>query len=370
MNESIIASLSFLFVLTLLYITFLFSQKISKSNLYYGIFIEEENKTEALTDIYRSFKRWSTIVYVLSLLLTGLCLFIFKWNSPLAVLIPTFLSIFAYFIVYLQAHKKTKAYKATSIPTTKQAMKMTIDPIFIQEREHLKTIFTFLSLIPLLMAVASFVYLVMNYNNLPNQLPIHWNFAGKVDGWAEKSIANAFMPTIMQVMITILFTFICRWILQTRSRLNPTNIEESRKLALNYLKSAAATFLFLSFLTNSLFASIAYGMVTGNELSPTFMIIIVSLLFISAGIQIFVYYKYGQRAFMKKSETMGYSPEDRDEYWLWGTFYNNPNDPSIMVEKRYGVGWTINIGNTGGKIIGIVTILFLIGVIVFAIASA
>lgn len=29
--------------------------------------------------------------------------------------------------------------------------------------------------------------------------------------------------------------------------------------------------------------------------------------------------------------------------------YNNPNDPSLMVNKRFGIGWTINFGNPLGK---------------------
>ncbi|WP_342439494.1 DUF5808 domain-containing protein [Paenibacillus sp. FSL L8-0436] len=34
-----------------------------------------------------------------------------------------------------------------------------------------------------------------------------------------------------------------------------------------------------------------------------------------------------------------------------GTTYNNPNDRSIMVPKRIGIGTTINIGTKTGKYI-------------------
>lgn len=42
---------------------------------------------------------------------------------------------------------------------------------------------------------------------------------------------------------------------------------------------------------------------------------------------------------------------DDDEYWMNGTTYNNPNDRSIMVPKRIGIGTTINIGTKTGKYI-------------------
>lgn len=41
---------------------------------------------------------------------------------------------------------------------------------------------------------------------------------------------------------------------------------------------------------------------------------------------------------------------DDDVYWLHG-FYNNPNDPRINVEKRFGIGFTINFGNPKAKVI-------------------
>ena len=34
---------------------------------------------------------------------------------------------------------------------------------------------------------------------------------------------------------------------------------------------------------------------------------------------------------------------DDDALWLLGLFYCNTDDPSIVVPKRFGVGWTINV---------------------------
>ena len=35
---------------------------------------------------------------------------------------------------------------------------------------------------------------------------------------------------------------------------------------------------------------------------------------------------------------------ERDACWKWGVFYFNPDDPSILVEKRSGLGYTLNFG--------------------------
>jgi uncharacterized membrane protein len=34
-----------------------------------------------------------------------------------------------------------------------------------------------------------------------------------------------------------------------------------------------------------------------------------------------------------------------DACWKWGMIYVNPADPSILVEKRFGIGYTVNLGN-------------------------
>jgi len=37
--------------------------------------------------------------------------------------------------------------------------------------------------------------------------------------------------------------------------------------------------------------------------------------------------------------------KQNNDNWKWGIFYNNPNDPSIWVEKRTGLGWTVNFAH-------------------------
>src|ERR1019366_4115692 len=34
-----------------------------------------------------------------------------------------------------------------------------------------------------------------------------------------------------------------------------------------------------------------------------------------------------------------------DECWKLGLVYFNPADPALLVEKRFGVGYTLNLGN-------------------------
>jgi hypothetical protein len=57
---------------------------------------------------------------------------------------------------------------------------------------------------------------------------------------------------------------------------------------------------------------------------------------------------------------------DGAEYWKWGIFYFNRNDPSLFVEKRSGLGWTINTANPLSYfvIIGFLFALILVAVLI------
>jgi uncharacterized membrane protein len=39
---------------------------------------------------------------------------------------------------------------------------------------------------------------------------------------------------------------------------------------------------------------------------------------------------------------------DDDRFWKAGFLYVTRNDPALMVAKRFGVGWTVNLGNPAG----------------------
>lgn len=41
--------------------------------------------------------------------------------------------------------------------------------------------------------------------------------------------------------------------------------------------------------------------------------------------------------------------DDNPKHWKLGIFYYNPNNPSEVVDKKKGIGTTINFGNKYGR---------------------
>jgi uncharacterized membrane protein len=57
-----------------------------------------------------------------------------------------------------------------------------------------------------------------------------------------------------------------------------------------------------------------------------------------------------------------------DDHWR-GVFYSNPEDPAILVPKRYGIGYTLNFGNPWSWIVLAVMLLMVALPIVLSVVS-
>jgi uncharacterized membrane protein len=53
-----------------------------------------------------------------------------------------------------------------------------------------------------------------------------------------------------------------------------------------------------------------------------------------------------------------------DTRWKLGLFYYNPDDPALFVEKRFGLGHTVNLANRWAWLV-----LFVIAVLIVALAG-
>lgn len=61
----------------------------------------------------------------------------------------------------------------------------------------------------------------------------------------------------------------------------------------------------------------------------------------------------------------GRSPE---ACWKYGLFYFNPDDPALFVEKRVGIGYTVNFAHVSAWIIMALTLLVPLGLAAWAIS--
>ena len=95
-------------------------------------------------------------------------------------------------------------------------------------------------------------------------------------------------------------------------------------------------------------------------------ILLISIVVLAAAAYMLIYGIFNKKLkALKKSaglDTKG------DDCWIWGMFYNNPNDNNLTVKSRYGVNTAFNLGNKTGQFVFWAVLIAVIAVAVFVIA--
>ncbi len=197
-------------------------------------------------------------------------------------------------------------------------------------------------LLPLGLIVATFVALALLYPHAPSTLIIHWNAQGEPNGFAQKTPMSFFGEALIQLpMYALLFGL---GYLIARSRAQPDAADlRFKRLMVRFLFALRTLLVFM-------FGAIA--LVIASQASPRWItalpVVILVIILVSVVVLAF---RVGQGGARLRGSTA--SPTDRmaDRYWKLGIFYVNPDDPSLMVERRFGVGYTLNFGSPAAVIV-------------------
>ncbi|HDA6214471.1 TPA: DUF1648 domain-containing protein, partial [Clostridioides difficile] len=227
--------------------------------------------------------------------------------------------------------------------------KLIVDMDFINKKNKIIKKFKIIYLIPILFTLGMSIFIAFNYNKLPDSIATHWNINGSPDVFIDKSFLNVFklIGTDFCLMVLLYITSIGS--IKSRIKIDTNRIEESRVENIKYLNKIGYLFLILMIIMTTQFFTTLLSIKTklSTAMNITTLLVIIYL--------IATYINSPNLKF-----NSSYSPEEDEKYWIAGIMYNNPNDPSLMVNKRFGIGWTINFGNPLGKILYIAIALLLI----------
>lgn len=237
------------------------------------------------------------------------------------------------------------------------------------------------------------LWLRARWDQIPQRFPIHWDLYGNPNGWAERTPRGVYGPLVMSGSVLVILMILSYGIL-TRSRRVGADVAASEAglrghdfmhrmlvgmLALEYgmallfaymgvtpvigqpavgltlsvvLIFLAGTFVLVGWLSRArTFATVASS-APGAHAAPTHVE--------SAAES---YHRLHPAAGAPGAATAGHFPDPSatyssrglsdqnlkpagdgtpDAYWKLGVFYFNPDDAAIFVEKRFGVGYTMN----------------------------
>lgn len=211
--------------------------------------------------------------------------------------------------------------------------------------------------VPMVITAGLIVFTLVNYNSLPDQIPTHWGPDGKPDSFMTKTYLSALTLPLVLLVMNAMFLGINELTRNSGIKLSAGNIKASRVRQLRLRKYTSWLLFFISILISMLFTFLQFTTLYENSVSDL-MIITMPLAFSALVLigTILMAIKVGKKDSDLDVEVIDEGTgeainADDDQYWKGGLFYFNPEDPSIFVEKRFGVGWTLNFARPLGYLI-------------------
>ncbi len=360
----------FILLILFTHLIALSTQLLSSKKYFFGVYINEINIEEDFKiKINKDFKGKLNISLLLSIMIYLIMKNITNLNIGANIIICTTIYITLFFLILRVEYKKVKCIKDTYLENienlknedTKQTHIKIIereDEILTKEKKKLIKKFKILFGICIGLSLISFIYVLVSYKSMPDTIITHWGAGGRPDGYSEKNILNVFFINFMDISMVILFAVIGVGSIAGNTYIDRDNLEVNRKKALKYLNGLGYSFLALTLSIQSITTTIPIFMVQEKNIP----------MWLSIGACIFpifivvpVIYFYLMISSIKPKSRTSYTVENDDEKWIYGFIYYNKEDPKLMVEKRLGMGWSMNMAHPMGKFITIILVLITVG---------
>jgi uncharacterized membrane protein len=221
---------------------------------------------------------------------------------------------------------------------------------------------------PFALLAGTAIWLYLHWDEIPEVFPIHWGANGQPNNWATRSFAGVYGPLLIGAALCALMAFLAyamlRW--SRLIRVGGASGESERRFRHVVVSIIVATeyFLALMFMWTGLLPlshkqTGPPGVVPMLVFALAFTVIIMVLLM-----------RFGQGgtrlAGPAGAESRAVAPVgDRtpDKYWKLGLIYINRNDPALFVEKRFGIGFTLNFGHPGAWVFLAVLVAVFVAII-------
>ncbi|HEY7984847.1 MAG TPA: DUF5808 domain-containing protein [Ktedonobacterales bacterium] len=195
--------------------------------------------------------------------------------------------------------------------------------------------------LPIAVIAATVAYLAPHYADAPAIIATHFDLAGNPNRFAPKSIGSYFALVWVQLFIEVILTG--STVLVVGAKAIPGAADELfRKL---WIRRLYAIKVLVLALLGSL-AMITAG-ATAATRRPAYITVavvfsfVVIILFTTMALAL----RTGQGGARLGAPNETATDRTSDRHWTLGVIYINRDDPAILVEQRFGVGWTLNFGN-------------------------
>lgn len=303
-----------------------------KNGLYYGVTLKkEERKDEAVEEISKTYKKQMKRYFWIMMLVPVPAL-VLPWDSVVVAVWMLWLtvSVFIFFVPFAAANQKLKDLKEKRGWNTGKVADIRVE---LKEAGSIRRVRWHHFLLPCLVGLAIFV----------------WTMVGD---WGNRAQPLRIMSSCF-AGISFLFWVLAAWedrkkteIISSDSNVNVNYNRAKKNQSKNFW--VACTWLNVLYMAGMLCSVNEWGQFTSVFwwVNAAYMVVTIILTI----------------CLVKKKQMLDKGYEDKrdipdegddDDNWLWGLIYYNPKDKHSMVEKRVGVGTSINMATPVGKGFGV-----------------
>lgn len=269
------------------------------------------------------------------------------------------------FVLYLSIHYTVLKMKKTL--SNQKPQNEIVSTSLTDENLRVNPLVFILPWVALGLILATGLYL---YPSLPSTFPTHYNANGVANAFTTKSYFSVFfLILIVGIPLNAILDILAIATLRVGQIMDPSRPIGSKfsikrfNLVNSYFIVGIAIMVDIIFFMVSLveWQIIPASLITVVTLVPVFLIFAIILV---------VMLKLGQGGWktMGKVSDSGSGKVSRDDDSLWkaGVIYYNPDDSAILVPKRFGYGYTINMAHPVSWLFIIVLIIVVVTVLLLA----
>lgn len=321
----------------------------SNSGIYFGVRIPKKFKdTEEIKSIEKEYKMLVLMLFSILILIMNIVAF-FYINSKEEILesifgFATLLAILINYIIFVKYNIKLKKLKEDKNWNYKSNNVVVVDTSLRKPKknEKYKALNDWVFLVPIILP---FTVLVLTY--LRKKDLVNLGF------W------EIYRIPIIGILMCLFMFFLAKISLKSKVDLNSSNIE-STIINKKKIKRLISIFFLITEVEITLLYSIIQLGIIYNFYTEKLLSYINIFIAISMAIFIFIFILIGSKERVtKENENQEEVYKDDDKNWIFGMFYYNKNDPAFMIEKRVGIGYTINFANKISLILLVLMILFI-----------
>ena len=194
------------------------------------------------------------------------------------------------------------------------------------------------ALLPSCSLIALAIWVAFNWDELPKRLPVHWSVTGP-DRWVAASSGTVFGLLASNLFLCLLMVGGAWGVLRWSRRISMTGprAEREREFRRRLAQLLIIVEYFLAVLVLLPFFQTSAKVTTLAAAALAVLGVAFLLILVRAG-------QGGSRRGLAAGAGAN-GDRTPDAAWKLGLIYFNPADPSILIEKRFGIGYTINFGN-------------------------